>query len=274
MSTEVEILKSAKLIAVVGASSTPKRPAFVAPKFLIDHGFNIIPVNPMEQEVHGIKAVPSLSDVHGKIDIVSIFRASANVPPIVDEAIKVGTKVIWMQEGVEHEEAAAKARAAGIEVIMNRCIHCAVLANEATFPPMRTEVEILKSAKLIAVVGASSTPKRPAFVAPKFLIDHGFNIIPVNPMEQEVHGIKAVPSLSDVHGKIDIVSIFRASANVPPIVDEAIKVGTKVIWMQEGVEHEEAAAKARAAGIEVIMNRCIHCAVLANEATFPAIKQG
>ncbi|MBI2172304.1 MAG: CoA-binding protein [Chloroflexi bacterium] len=134
MSSELEILKHAKLIAVVGASSTPGRPAFVAPKFLIDHGFNVVPVNPREQEVHGRKAYPSLSDVPGKIDIVSVFRSSENVPPIVDEAIKVGAKVVWMQEGVQHEEAAAKARAAGMEVIMNRCIHCAVNENVSEFP--------------------------------------------------------------------------------------------------------------------------------------------
>lgn len=136
---------------------------------------------------------------------------------------------------------------------------------------MSTEVEILKQSKSIAVVGATNTPRRPGNIAPKYLIDHGFNVIPVHPTEEEIHGRKVYASLSDIPGPIDMVSIFRASENVPPIVDEAIKLGAKFIWMQEGVTHEEAAAKARAAGIEVIMDRCIHCAVRDNEAEFPAV---
>ena len=136
---------------------------------------------------------------------------------------------------------------------------------------MRTELEILKASKNIAVVGATSTPNRPGNVAPKFLLDHGYSIFPVNPTETEVHGQKAYPSLSEVHGSVDIVNIFRRSDAVPGIVDEAIKIGATVVWMQEGVEHEEAAAKAREAGLEVIMNRCIHCALTDHEDEIPRI---
>ena len=136
MATDVEILKQAGNIAVVGATNTPNRPGNIAPKFLIDHGFNVIPVNPTETEIHGRKVYASLSEIPEQIDIVSVFRASEHVPPIVDEAIRVGAKVVWMQEGVVHEEAAAKARAAGLEVIMDRCIHCTVNDNESEFPPI------------------------------------------------------------------------------------------------------------------------------------------
>ena len=136
---------------------------------------------------------------------------------------------------------------------------------------MRSELQILKASKTVAVVGATSTPRRPGNVATKYLLDHGFNVIPVNPQEPEVHGRKTYPSLLEVPGKVDIVSVFRRSENVPPIVDEVITIGAQAIWMQEGVEHEEAAAKARAAGIDVIMNRCIHCAIRDNEAEFPVV---
>ena len=118
---------------------------------------------------------------------------------------------------------------------------------------MRTELEILREAKTIAVVGATSTPNRPGNVAPKFLLDHGYNVIPVNPNEMEVLGRKAYPGLADIPEKVDIVSIFRRSEAVPPIVEESIRIGASVVWMQEGVEHEEAAARARAAGLDVII---------------------
>ena len=131
---------------------------------------------------------------------------------------------------------------------------------------MRTELEILKAAKNIAVVGATSMPGRPGNRAPKFLLDHGYNVIPVNPNETEILGRKAYPILSDIPEKVDIVSVFRRSEAVPPIVEEAIRIGASVVWMQEGVEHQEAAARARAAGLGVIMDRCIHCAVKDNEA--------
>ncbi len=135
MTSELDILKQYKNIAVVGATATKGRPGNTAPKFLIDHGFNVIPVNPNETELFGRTAYPSLSDIPDPVDIVNVFRRSEAAPEIVAEAIKIGAKVVWMQEGVEHEEAAATARAAGLEVVMNLCIHCTVRDNEAELPP-------------------------------------------------------------------------------------------------------------------------------------------
>jgi len=131
MTSPLDILKQYKTVAVVGATATEGRPGNTAPKFLIAHGFNVIPVNPNETEIFECKAYPSLSDIPEKVHIVNVFRRSEAAPAIVDEAIKIGAKVVWMQEGVEHEEAAATARAAGLEVIMNLCIHCTVQDNEA-----------------------------------------------------------------------------------------------------------------------------------------------
>ena len=85
-------------------------------------GYRIIPVNPLETEVLGEKAYTDLEAIPGPVDIVNIFRRSDAVPPIVDSAIRIGAKAVWMQEGVIHEEAAEKARAAGLDVIMDRCI--------------------------------------------------------------------------------------------------------------------------------------------------------
>lgn len=136
MRSELEVLKGSKNIAVVGATSTANRPGNVATRFLLDHGFNMIPVNPTETEVHERTAYSSLSEIPETVDIVSVFRRAEAVPPIVDEAIKIGAKVVWMQEGIVHEEAAAKAREAGLEVIMDRCIHCAIRDNESEIPPV------------------------------------------------------------------------------------------------------------------------------------------
>ncbi len=117
-----EILKNAKTIAVVGLSPSPLRPSYGVAAYLQSHGYRIIPVNPEINGALGEKAYPSLRDVPDKIDIVDVFRRSENVPPIVDEAIAVHAPVVWMQETVVHEEAAEKARQAGIFVVMDRCI--------------------------------------------------------------------------------------------------------------------------------------------------------
>jgi uncharacterized protein len=116
------LLGTAKTIAVVGLSSNPMRPSFGVSEYLQNHGFQIIPVNPRETEVLGEKCYGSLLDVPEPIDIVDIFRRSESVPEIVDEAIQKGARCIWMQEGVVHPEAAAKAEAAGIAVVMDLCI--------------------------------------------------------------------------------------------------------------------------------------------------------
>jgi predicted CoA-binding protein len=114
-----EQLRNSKTIAVVGLSDRPERDSHRVAKYLQSQGYRIIPVNPMIQEALGEKSYPDLKSVPEPIDMVDIFRRSELVPPVVDEAIEVGVKYIWMQDGVIHPEAAARAEAAGIPVIMN-----------------------------------------------------------------------------------------------------------------------------------------------------------
>ncbi|HLH03885.1 MAG TPA: CoA-binding protein [Bryobacteraceae bacterium] len=117
------LLESAKTIAVVGLSSNPMRPSFGVSRFLQRQGFRVIPVNPQETEVLGERAYASVKDVPGAIDIVDIFRRPARVPEVVDQVIERGdVRCVWMQEGVVSEEGAAKAEAARIPVVMDRCI--------------------------------------------------------------------------------------------------------------------------------------------------------
>lgn len=122
MATIGEILRSAHSIAVVGLSSKRFRPSYGVAEYLRSAGYHIIPVNPQEESVLGEKCYGELAQIPERVDIVDIFRKSEFVPEIVDAAIRKGARVIWMQEGVIHEEAAAKARAAGLEVVMDRCI--------------------------------------------------------------------------------------------------------------------------------------------------------
>ena len=117
-----DLLQSARVIAVVGLSGNKRRPSYGVSDYLRRAGYWIVPINPNETEVLGEKAYPSLDQVPGEIDIVDIFRRSEFVPEIVEAAIRVRAKVVWMQEGVVHEEAAAMARAAGLVVVMDRCI--------------------------------------------------------------------------------------------------------------------------------------------------------
>jgi uncharacterized protein len=116
------LLRNAKTIAVVGLSSRRSRPSYGVSEYMQSSGYRIIPVNPNETEILGEKAYASLDEVPGPVDIVDIFRRPEGVPEIVDAAIRIGAKGIWMQEGVVHEEAAARGRAAGLEVIMDKCI--------------------------------------------------------------------------------------------------------------------------------------------------------
>jgi predicted CoA-binding protein len=116
------LLRSAKTIAVVGLSSRRSRPSYGVSEYMQSAGYRIIPVNPNESEVLGEKAYPTLDDVPEHIDIVDIFRGSELVPEVVDAAIRVGARGVWMQEGVIHEDAAQLARAAGLEVVMDHCI--------------------------------------------------------------------------------------------------------------------------------------------------------
>lgn len=117
-----ELLKRSKTIAVVGLSNNPLRPSHGVSAYMQSHGYRIIPVNPEIKGALGEKAVPTLSQVDEKIDIVDVFRRSEFVPEVVDEAIRLKVPAIWMQEGVIHKQAAEKARKAGILVVMDRCI--------------------------------------------------------------------------------------------------------------------------------------------------------
>lgn len=121
---------------------------------------------------------------------------------------------------------------------------------------MELEEELLTASKVIAVVGLSARPDRDSYDVARYLQEQGYRIIPVNPAEAEVLGEKSYPDLKSVPERIDMVDIFRRPEAVPPIVDAAIEAGVRYIWMQDGVVHEEAAEKARAAGIRVVMNNC------------------
>jgi len=117
-----EILKKCKTIAVVGLSSNPTRPCHEVTEYMQRAGYRIIPVNPNETEVLGEKSYARLEDVPGKIDVVNIFRRPEEVPPVVESAIRIGAPVVWMQLGIENEEAAEKAHAAGLAVVEDACI--------------------------------------------------------------------------------------------------------------------------------------------------------
>jgi uncharacterized protein len=117
-----DILKKYKSIAVVGLSSDPARPSHGVASYMKSAGYRIIPVNPNEREVLGEKSYARVEDVPEKVGIVDIFRRAADVPPVVDGAIRAGAKVIWMQLGIENAEAGEKARAAGITVVMDACL--------------------------------------------------------------------------------------------------------------------------------------------------------
>jgi predicted CoA-binding protein len=118
----IDILRPPKTIAVVGISDKPERDSYDVAKYLQDQLYRVIPVNPMLQRVLNRPCYPSLRDIPERVDIVDIFRRSEAVPEIVDEAIAIGAKVVWMQLGVVNEAAAEKAEEAGLMVVMHRCI--------------------------------------------------------------------------------------------------------------------------------------------------------
>jgi len=122
MSNTTEILKRYRTIAVVGLSNKRFRASYGVSEYMQAAGYRIIPVNPNETEILGEKCYPDLESIPEPVDIVNIFRDPRFVGPVVDSAIHIGAKVIWMQEGVEHNDGAAKARAAGLEVVMDRCL--------------------------------------------------------------------------------------------------------------------------------------------------------
>lgn len=122
-STEISnVLNQNKSIAVVGMSSNPAKPSHYVPQTMLKNGYEIIPVNPNIEKISGLRSYKTLLDLPIVPDIVNIFRPSQDVPQIVDDAIKIGAKVIWMQLGIVNNEAANKAREAGLVVVMNKCI--------------------------------------------------------------------------------------------------------------------------------------------------------
>lgn len=117
-----ELLKTSRTIAVVGLSSKRFRPSYGVAEYMQRNGYRIIPVNPFESAVLGEKCYPDLDSIGERVDIVDIFRRPEFVPEIVEAAIRIGARAVWMQEGVVNEAAAERARAAGLEVVMDRCI--------------------------------------------------------------------------------------------------------------------------------------------------------
>lgn len=116
------ILSEAKTVAVVGISDKPERPSHGVARYLQERGFRVIPVNPLLTEVLGEKAYKRLSDIPGKVDLVDVFRKSEAVPPIAEEAIRIGARFFWMQEGVVSFAARERLEGAGIPVVMDRCV--------------------------------------------------------------------------------------------------------------------------------------------------------
>jgi predicted CoA-binding protein len=126
-------------------------------------------------------------------------------------------------------------------------------------PPMNDQeiAQLLSTARTIAVVGLSGNPDRPSFGVAQYLQGRGYRIIPVNPGIESVLGEKSYASLSQIPEKVDIVDVFRRPEFVPALAEEAIAIGARCLWLQLGVIHEEAARKARDAGLLVVMDRCL-----------------
>lgn len=117
-----ELMSKASTIAVVGASSNPEKSSYGIMRKLQLVGYHVIPVNPRETEVLGERAYASLSDIPVPVDIVDVFRRSEDTPPIADEAVKIGAKALWLQSGIENEDAAVRAKAGGLTVVMDSCL--------------------------------------------------------------------------------------------------------------------------------------------------------
>jgi predicted CoA-binding protein len=132
-----------------------------------------------------------------------------------------------------------------------------VLLPDGINPAADPILEILEQFKTIAVVGLSSNPSRASYEVTEYMQSVGYRIIPVNPNEKEVLGEKSYARLEDVPEKIEIVDVFRRAEDVPPVVESAIRVGAKVVWMQLGIENAEAAERARAAGLIVVEDACV-----------------
>jgi uncharacterized protein len=139
--------------------------------------------------------------------------------------------------------------------------------SEATAGPEEIR-DILRKYKVVAVVGLSPKPERPSFQVAQYLKDHGYRIVPVNPGQKEILGETCYRNLTDIPFPVEVVDIFRNVEAIPAIVDEAIAVGAKVVWMQQGLAEPVSARKAREAGLQVVMDRCMkveHARLAQNE---------
>lgn len=116
------ILSAHQRVAVVGMSKDPVKPAHYVPKFLLRHGFDVVPVNPTAEEILGLKAFKSLLEVQGPVDVADVFRPSDQILPIAEQALKIKPRIFWMQEGIYNREAAEMLRKAGVTVVWNRCM--------------------------------------------------------------------------------------------------------------------------------------------------------
>lgn len=137
-------------------------------------------------------------------------------------------------------------------------VACSSPVNRSRFATTANDrLRILEQYKRIAMVGLSSNPFRPSHFAAIYLLSEGYDVIPVNPREEEILGRTCYASLRDIPGRVEVVDIFRDPSAVPAVVEDAIAIGAKVVWMQLGVIHEAAAERAREAGLEVVMDRCM-----------------
>lgn len=121
----------------------------------------------------------------------------------------------------------------------------------------KPEEKILKEYRNVAMVGASPNPERASYKVNSYLAKHGYNVIPVNPDKQHIMGKTSYPDLASITEKVDVVEIFRKPEDAMPIVEEAIKIGAKAVWMQERIVNDKAAARARDAGLLVVMDKCM-----------------
>ncbi len=129
---------------------------------------------------------------------------------------------------------------------------------EAVANPAPEEIKrLLETARSVAVVGLSPKPERDSYQVAKYLLEHGYRVIPVNPVVEEVLGQKSYPDLGSLPEPVDIVDVFRRSEFVPPIAEQAVALGAKALWLQLGVRHDQAAALARDKGLLVVQDLCI-----------------
>jgi predicted CoA-binding protein len=142
--SEVKAILELRNVAVVGISRDPAKPAHFVSKYLKEHGYNIIPVNPSAQEILGQRCYPSLLDASEPIDIVDVFRPSQDVPPVIQAAIKKHAKIVWLQEGIHNLKAEEEAMGHGIEVLWNRCMmkeHARLHGEKPYAPPSKLSLQ-------------------------------------------------------------------------------------------------------------------------------------